>query len=147
MPPEVDDFDLGKTLSRRPARQRDQAKSALGSAVIGLERGGRATEHADRARIPCSQQSHVASMVSKAVVLLERGVMLFVDDDDAELGYRRKQRRPGSDRDPHLSTAKRSPRVVALPDGQTAVQDRDFVSESGTEATDELWGERDLGNQ
>src|SRR2546422_148407 len=79
-----------------------------------------------------------ARVIAHALVLLERAVVLLVDDDHAEVGERREHRRPRADRDPGLAAAQ--PRPLAEPRGlaEPGVQDRDLVAEPGPEPGGEL---------
>ncbi len=72
--------------------------------------------------------------------------MLLVDDDQAEAGDRREDRRARPDADPRLAVAQPVPLVAALAGSEARVQDRDRVAEARDEARDRLRRHPDLGH-
>ena len=62
-------------------------------------------------------------MVAGGVVLLEAGLMLFINDDHAEMRSWGKHRTPGSDDDLHASRGDLLPVTVAFGIRQMAMQD------------------------
>ena len=88
-----------------------------------------------------------AGVVAGVAVLLVGGVVLLVDDEQAEVGERREDRRAGADADARLAAAQPAPLVVALAVGEGRVQDRDAVAEPGPEAGHGLRREADLGDE
>ena len=144
---QVDDLDLGHRGACGARRQREQPDSPLVGPMVGLDRRRRAPEHAHRTCVLRPKQRHVASMVAKALVLLERRVVLLVDDDQSQIRDRRKQRGTCPNRDLHSPPSKRLPGVVALTRGETTVKNGDVVAEAGAEPSDELRCERDLRNE
>ena len=64
-------------------------------------------------------------MVARGLVLLVAGLVLLVDDDDAEVRQRREDRRARADDDVGVPGRDLLPEAVPLGRGQAAVQDRD----------------------
>ena len=94
---EVDELDLGQHGARVRALGRARAAELAASREhLGLERRRRRAEHADRAGAVRAEDGHVARVVAHALFLLERAVVLFVDDDEPE--RRRPARRARSAR-------------------------------------------------
>ena len=133
------------------ARARSGSTSFVGLAgareLLGLERRRRAAEHAHGAEHVRAEDRHVARVVANALFLLERRVVLLVDDDEAERVDRREERAASADRDVDLAAAKPRPHVEALARREPRVQHRDVVAEASAEARDELRRERDLRHE
>ena len=79
--------------------------------------------------------------------MLVRGVVLLVDDDEAEVGERREDGGARADDDARLAAHDPSPLVPALARTEAAVQHRDAASEAALHAVEELVRERDLGDE
>ena len=91
-----------------------------------------------------AHHGHVAALVVHAVLLLEAGVVLLVDDDQAEVLERQEQRRAGADHDARLPGGGRAPGAAALGRGQRRMPLDRRAAEAPREAVHELAGERDL---
>ena len=52
---------------------------------------------------------HVAGVVAHAVLLLVGGIVLFIDDNEAEIGVRQEQRRARADDDGNFAVGDRLP--------------------------------------
>ena len=72
---------------------------------------------------------HVAPVVARRLLLLERRIVLFVDDDQPEFVERRKHGRARADDDRHLAPADAIPLIGALAVGQAAVLHRHAIAE------------------
>jgi hypothetical protein len=86
-----------------------------------------ATASPNRARSECravarAEDGDIARRVAHAVLLLERGIVLLVDDDQAEARQRRENRQPGAEHDARLAGKARPPVALARRFGQFAVQ-------------------------
>ena len=90
---------------------------------------------------------HVAGVVVHAVLLLVGGVVLFIDDDQSEIGIRQEQSRARADDDGHLAFGDSPPGARALARRQFGVPFRRSHAETRGEAIEELRGERDLRHQ
>ena len=95
-----------------------------------------------------AEDRHVARVVADALLLLERRVVLLVDDDEPELRARARTARCGR-RWPRRPRRRASRVHIAWRSrGVSArVEDRHLVAEAGAEARDELRRERDLGDE
>jgi hypothetical protein len=82
--PRVDDAHRGHGLGHGALGQFQQPGSArCGGVVEGLQRRRGRTEHDGDVRLMRAPDRHVARRVAQAFLLLERGVVLLVDDDQA----------------------------------------------------------------
>ena len=81
---------------------------------LGLDRRRRRREHDRDFRLARAHHRHVARVVAHAVLLLVGGVVLLIDDDQAEIGVGQKQRRARADHDRHLALGDRRPGARAL---------------------------------
>ena len=90
---------------------------------------------------------HVAGMIMRAFVLLVGLVVLFIDDDQAQIGVRQKQRGARAHHDRRFARRDRGP--VALPGarGQFGMPFQRPHAETPREAIEELSGQRDLRHQ
>ena len=73
--------------------------------------------------------------------------MLLVDDDEAEVGERQKQRRARADDDPRLAARRRRPDAFALALRQPRMPFGRPRAETGGEPVEKLRGQRDLRQQ
>ena len=90
---------------------------------------------------------HVAGVIMRAVILLVGLVVLFIDDDQAQIGIGQKQRRARADHDRRLAGCDRGP--IALPRArrQFRMPFQRTHAETLGEAIEELSGQRDLRHQ
>ncbi len=92
--------------------------------------------------------SDIACVVSRELILLVRAVMFFIDDDDPQVGQRRKDSRACPDHDARISRRRERPLLVSSGPRQPGMQNRDSsVAESLHEAAAGLWRQCDLGNK
>jgi hypothetical protein len=129
-------------------RRQVRAVDALGQAdapqgVEGLGPRRRRADHERRA----AALGDVAGVVARVALVLVGGVVLLVDDDQAEVDDRREHRRARAHADARLAAAQALPLVVALALGELGVQHRDRVAEALDEAADDLGRQRDLGHE
>ena len=90
---------------------------------------------------------HVAGVIVHAVLLLVGGIVLFIDDDQPEIGVRQKQSRARADDDGDLALGDGLPSAGALARRQFRMPFRRARAEARGEAVQELRGERDLRHQ
>ena len=90
---------------------------------------------------------HVAGVVVHAVFLLVGGVVLFIDDDQPEIGIGQEQRRARADHDRDFAFGDRRPGARALARRELGMPFRRAGAEARGEAIEELRGERDLRHQ
>ncbi|MBE7452555.1 MAG: hypothetical protein HS111_27850 [Kofleriaceae bacterium] len=129
--PEVDDLDRRQRGARGAAGHDQEPEAAGAGGGVGLEaRGGRAQD-GDGAGALGADQGDVAAVVAHALVLLERAVVLLVDDDHPQVGDRREHRRARAEGDAGLAPGQTLPLAQALPLVEAGVEDRDLVAAGG----------------
>ena len=90
----------------------------------------------------------VAAVVADAVLLLERRIVLFVDDDEREPGQRREDREPRAQDEVGLARRGRAPVAQPLARRKAAVQrHRSAAGQRARDALLELRGQIDLGHE
>ena len=95
-------------------RQMDMAVAAPPRIDLRFNRRGRRGEnHRDFRNRPANNR-HVARMIVCAVFLLVCGIVLFIDDDQSEIGIRQKKRRTCADHYSHFVCSDRRPGACAL---------------------------------
>ena len=115
-----------------------------------LERRRGAAEQAGAAFHLRAQDGDVASVVARGFLLLVGVLVLFIDDDEAEVGARGEDGRPGADDDAGAAGADLVPLVVPLAFAEVGMEHGDFVlggGEAGFEALDGLRGEGNLRHE
>ena len=90
---------------------------------------------------------HVAGVVDDAFLLLEGGLVLLVDDDQAEVGERQEQRGAGADNHGRGAVGDGAPGGAAGARGQVGVPDGGGDAEAALEALQPLGGEGDFRQQ
>ncbi len=147
-PPQIDELDLrqhGRLV--RPRWELEPRELPLSAKHLRFERRRRRTEHGDGARAMRPEDSHVARVVARSLLLLERAVVFLVDDDETELLHGREKRRARANGDRHASRAKPAPHEMALLFREPAVNHGDVIAEARAESADELGRQRDLGHE
>ncbi len=125
-----------------------QAPVAFAVCVVqGLQRGRRRAEHHRHLEPLRPHQGEVARRVAKALLLLEGGVVLLVDDDHAGMGERGEDRRPRADHHGRLAAARGQPGTQTFLVGKPGVQHRDRHLKARPEAAHQLRREADFGDQ
>ena len=132
--------------------QREQAIARWRTRVSGVgpafERRRRRTEDDGDAQRVGTEDRHVARRIAHAVLLLERGVVLFVDDDQPQLGQRREDRETRAQHDARAAVERGTPVPRPRRIGQFAVQaDQPGLGKTCRDAGFELRREVDLGHQ
>jgi hypothetical protein len=137
----------GQRLARAP-RQRQPRVPAGFHVLQRLERGCGGTEHDRHAGALRAQHRQVARRITEAaLVLLERSVVLFVDDDEPEIGDRREHRRARAEHDARFSGNALAPGREPLGIGERGVQHRHRRIEALAETRDQLRREPDFRHQ
>ena len=90
---------------------------------------------------------HVAGVIMRAVILLVGLVVLFIDDDQAQIGIRQKQRRARADHDRRFARRDRRPVARARARRQFGMPFQRTHAKALREAIEELPGQRDLRHQ
>ena len=140
--PQVDDVDPGQA----PADAGREAQPS-GNAVPDLGPRRRAPVDRDRALEPGALGRNPAGVVPRVGLVLVRGVVLLVDDDDAEIGDRGEHRGPRADDHAGLPGGDAAVLGAAPAPAEAAVQHRDRCAEPGREPGGDLRRERDLGDE
>ena len=86
-------------------------------------------------------------MIAGVALLLVRRLLLLVDDHEADPLERGEERGARADDDVGDSVEYSPPLVESLPGRESAVQERDAVSETRDEPRDDLGGQDDLGHE
>ena len=134
------------TARQRPAVDAArQAQAGQRARALRPRRG--AAQQQQRAAALGALGGDVARVVAGVALVLVGGVVLLVDDDQAEVLDRREHGRARTDADPRLARAQAPPLVVALGRAQPRVQHRDGVAEALDEAPHDLRGQRDLRDE
>ncbi len=131
--------------SRRRARSRSAWRVVRAKAsTLGVAEPSTRAAPVARAR----QAATVRRIVVGVVVLLVRGVVLFVDDDQPEVGDRREHRRSRTEHEACAAGRRVAPGGQPLARRQPGVEHRDaFGREPIVEPGDGLTGQPDLGDQ
>ena len=145
--PQIDRLDMRHMLAAEPRRQHHALIAALARIDLGLDRRRRRRQHDRNFRDMRAHHRHVAGMIMRAFVLLVGLVVLFIDDDQAEIGIGQKQRRARADHDRRFARRDRGP--VALPGarGQFGMPFQRPHAETPRKTVEELSGQRDLRHQ
>ena len=116
----------------------DGAPVPSGSGVAhALDRRRRASEDDRRAGQPGQLERRVARLEAWRAIALVGGVVLLVDDHEADVLERRQQRRPRPDDDVRVAGPDPAPLVGALALAEPRVEDRDADREVGAQAVDD----------
>ncbi len=104
-------------------------------------------QHHGAALEPGAGQRHVAGVVVDGLLLLEAGIVLLVDDDQAEVDQRQEQGGAGADHDVDRSLGDQPPGSPPLRPGQCRVPHRRRRAEPPLEPAQPLRRKRDLGQK
>ena len=145
--PHIDQPHLGHGQIHHPLGQPHQLEALPRPAVLqALQRRRRGAQNA-----VCSGQlgpldRDIPPVVARGRILLVARLMLLIDDDQPQIGNRRKNRRPGPNHDIRLPRPSLLPLLVPLPGGQPRMQHRNPV-EPGGKPLHRLGGQRNLRQQ
>jgi hypothetical protein len=146
--PRVDDAHHGHGVGHGALGQFQHLVTPRRGMVEGFQRGRGGTEHDGDVRLMRAPDRHVARRVTQAFLLLERGVVFLVDDDQLQARHGHEDREPGAEHDvgvtgKRFEEAARTRRV-----GHAAVGADDVRGgEARGDATFELRRQGDLGHQ
>ena len=144
---QVDDVDAWRGGAAGAVRQLEPGVAAATHVVDGLERGGCAAEHDGGAGVPGTHHREVAGGVAEPVLLLEREVMLLVDDEEPRTRERHEHRGARTHHHVRGAVARMRPRREPLAVGEPGVKRRHAAGEPRVKAGEELGGEADFGNE
>ena len=143
----VDRLDRRQMRAAETLGQMDALVAAAPRVDFRFDRGRRRGQHHRNFRDAAAHHRHVAGVVMRAVLLLVGGVVLFIDDDQAEIGIRQKQRRARADHHRDLVRRHRRPGALAHARRNLRMPFRRPHAEARGEAVERLRGERDLRHQ
>jgi hypothetical protein len=145
--PQIDCLDLRHVLAAEPRRQHHALVAALACIDLGFHRGRRRRQHDRNFGDMGAHHRHVAGVVMRAFVLLVGLVVLFVDDDQPEMGIGKKQRGACADHDRSFAGGNRGPVALPCARSQFGMPLQRTHAETLREAIEELAGQRDLRHQ
>ena len=136
----------GAAAAEPSTRRGRSAWRAVRAKALDARRGRAQHERGAGARRPPAR--HRARVVARVVVLLVRGVVLFVDDDQPQVAEGREHRRAGAEHEARAPLGGGAPGRQALAGREAGVEHGDpLAREARREARDRLAGEADLGHQ
>ncbi len=145
--PHVDDAYLRQPRHAVPRRQMEMAIAAALDIDHGFERRRRRHQDDRNFRDRGAHHRHVARLIDHAVFLLERGVLLLVDDDEAEIGEGQEQRRARADHHARGSLGDRAPGIAPRRAAEIGMPFDRRRAETVGKAREPLRRERDLRQQ
>ncbi len=145
--PHVDRLDHRQMRAAEPLRQMKALVAAAPRVDFRFDRRRCRSQHHRDFRHAAAHHRHVAGVIMRAVLLLVGGVVLFIHDDQAEIGVRQKQRRARADHHRHFVGGDRGPGARARAGGKLRMPFRGPGAEALGEAVERLRGERDLRHQ
>src|SRR5207249_10393321 len=124
----VHDGDRRQRPIEDAALEHDAFVLAGHRAIVALHRWRGRTQHGERAGPLRADDGDVTAVVARALVLLVRGVVLFVDDDEPEPFKRSEHGRAGADDDVDVAAPDPLPLVVPLAGREPAVLNRHAIA-------------------
>ena len=143
-------------VHQRDSRQRlvvntmGQGKKQVlaGSGIVKrLHRRGRAAHDHHRPALLSANDGNVPRVVARRFFLLVGSVVLFVNDNKAEMLHRGENRRAGSNGNLCFTARQTTPFVETFPAGKAAVQHAEPGRKTGRKALHELVGQRNFRHQ
>ena len=125
----------------------DVAVAALSGIHQALDGGRGRAQHYGESPKRSAHHRHVARLIGDALLLLVAGVVLLIDDDEAEIGEGKEQRRAGADHELRLIFGNRPPHPSAHRRGKPRMPLRRLGAKPLLAAGDEMTGERDFRHQ
>ncbi|MEY9106359.1 hypothetical protein ABH999_002555 [Bradyrhizobium yuanmingense] len=144
---QIDGLDMRHVLAAEARGQRDALIAVLARIDLGFHRRRRGGQHDRNFCDMSAHHRHVTGVVVHAVVLLVGLVVLLIDDDEAKIGVREKQRRTRADHDRRRTFGDRGPIARAGARGELGMPFDRPHAKTLREAIEELAGQRDLRHQ
>src|SRR5882757_579371 len=119
---QVDDFDAGHGTLLDTRGEREQFVFSAARVMIGFERWGRRAQQRGCVFHFCAYDGDVAAVVTGSFFLLVTALLLFIDDDEAEIFERRKNCGTRADDHARFAVAYAPPFTCALDIAQRGVQ-------------------------
>jgi hypothetical protein len=144
---QIHNLDPGHQRPLGTPRESQALVAAAGDVVETLQRRGRATQQYRNPALARPHDGQIPSRVTKALLLLERGVMLLVDDEQTRPRKGREHRRTRPHHHGGAAVTGRGPGLQTLPIAQARVQHRHRHRQPVPKACDDLRCQSDFGNQ
>ena len=138
---------VSRALGHLDARPGGTVIHATAAAVESLGRGRGGAQHKRAAVTPRHLCRHLARVVARTGTLLVTGLMLLVDDDEAQVAERAKERRAGADYHASGTAGDHIPLVQALASRKAGMEHGDRLAKARAEAADGLGRQRDFGHK
>ena len=138
---------VSRALGHLDARPGGPVIHATAAAVESLGRGRGGAQHKRAAVTPRHLCRHLARVVARTGTLLVTGLMLLVDDDEAQVAERAKERRAGAHDHARGTAGDHIPLVQALAGREARMEHGDRLAKTRAEAADGLGRQRDLGHE
>ena len=138
---------VSRALGHLDARPGGTVIHATAAAVESLGRGRGGAQHKRAAVTPRHLCRHLARVVARTGTLLVTGLMLLVDDDEAQVAERAKERRAGAHDHASGTAGDHIPLVQALASRKAGMEHGDRLAKARAEAADGLGRQRDFGHK
>ena len=138
---------VSRALGHLDARPGGTVIRAAAAAVEGLGRRRGGAQHKRAAVAPRHLGRHLTRVVARTGALLIAGLVLLVDDDEAQVVKRAKERRAGSHDHTRGTAGNHIPLVQALAGRKVRMEHGNRLAKARAKATDGLSRQRDLGHQ
>ncbi len=135
---EIDEFDFRESARLHALAYFEQAVAPLAGIFVAFDRGGGGAEDDRATQILSPDHRNIAAIVTRSLILFVGGIMLFIDDDQAEFRQRRKNRRARTNHHVDLGARNTAPLIDAFFAGESAVQDADPAGKARFKAIDQL---------
>ncbi len=145
--PQVDRLDCRQMLAAEAFRERKLAVAPAPRIHLGFNRGGRGSQHDRDVGFARAHHRQVAGVVAHAVFLLVDGVVLLIDDDQAEIRIGQEQRRARADDHRGGAVRHRRPGTRPPPRRHRRMPFRRTHAEARRETVEERHGQCDFGQQ
>ena len=145
--PHVDDRDLRQRTIVDSPLQHDPRVAASHGVVMAFHRRCRRAQDDQRAGSLPSYDGDIPAVIARTLFLLVRGIVLLIDDDEADSIEGREDGRPRANDDVHVTLTNPLPLIMALTRGETAVLNGHVMSERAAECGCGPWRESNLWNQ
>ena len=92
-------------------------------------------------------KSHIAAVIARSFLLLIAAVVLFVNNDEAEILHWREDARAGANDDARLATLNATPLIGAFGIAESGMQNGHLLAEALKKLSRHSGRESDFGNQ
>ena len=138
---------VSRSLGHLDTRPGGTVERAAAAAVEGLGRRRGRAQH-ERAAVAARHLGrYLARVVARTGALLVTGLMFLVDDDEAQIAERAKERRTRADDHARSTTGDHVPLVQALAGRKARMEHGDRLAKARAETADGLGRQRDLGHE